>query len=58
MDPAVTLLIVDDEADLLRMLRTYLERIVHFYETRQPPEPVSYRRRHAEIDFALNTATE
>jgi nucleoside-diphosphate-sugar epimerase len=33
-------------------LPTYLEQLVRHYESDQPPEPVAYRRRRAEIDFA------
>jgi nucleoside-diphosphate-sugar epimerase len=39
-------------------LRDYLGKLIQHYETNPPPKPVGYRRRHAEIDFALNTATE
>jgi nucleoside-diphosphate-sugar epimerase len=38
-------------------LREYLGKLVAHYEQNPPPKPVAYRRRHAEIDFALNTAT-
>jgi nucleoside-diphosphate-sugar epimerase len=37
-------------------LRQYLDEIVDYYESTPPPKlPAGYRRRHAEIDFALNT---
>ncbi|MBZ0290816.1 MAG: NAD-dependent epimerase/dehydratase family protein [Anaerolineae bacterium] len=39
-------------------LREYLSRLVNYYEENPPPKPVGYRRRHAEIDFALNTERE
>jgi nucleoside-diphosphate-sugar epimerase len=39
-------------------LRDYLSKLVDYYETNPPPKPVGYRRRHAEIDFALNTEKE
>jgi nucleoside-diphosphate-sugar epimerase len=34
-------------------LRTYLQTIVDYYETHKPPQPVSYRRRHAEKMLAM-----
>lgn len=34
-------------------LRTYLEKIVRYYEENEPPRPASYRRRHAEKALAL-----
>ena len=34
-------------------LRTTLERIVAYYQTHEPPQPVSYRRRHAEKQLAM-----
>jgi nucleoside-diphosphate-sugar epimerase len=34
-------------------LRTYLAKIVAYYETHVPPQPVSYRRRHAEKMLAM-----
>jgi nucleoside-diphosphate-sugar epimerase len=36
-------------------LREYLGELVDFYEQNPPPKPAGYRRRHSEIDFALNT---
>jgi nucleoside-diphosphate-sugar epimerase len=39
-------------------LREYLSKLVSYYEENPPPKPVGYRRRHAEIDFALNTERE
>ncbi len=36
-------------------LREYLKRLVNYYEANPPPKPASYRRRHAEIDFAQHT---
>jgi hypothetical protein len=39
-------------------LRDYLAELVTYYEENPPPKPVGYRRRHAEIDFALNTERE
>lgn len=39
-------------------LRTYLERIVAFYDEHKPRQPVSYRRRHAERMLAMQLAQE
>ncbi len=39
-------------------LRVYLERIVAFYDEHKPPQPVSYRRRHAERMLAMQLAQE
>lgn len=34
-------------------LRTYLGKLVAFYDTNPPPKPASYRRRHAEVSFVV-----
>lgn len=34
-------------------LRSYLQTIADYYETHKPPQPVSYRRRHAEKMLAM-----
>jgi nucleoside-diphosphate-sugar epimerase len=34
-------------------LRTYLGKLVAYYETNPPPKPASYRRRHAEMNFVV-----
>jgi nucleoside-diphosphate-sugar epimerase len=39
-------------------LRTYLSNIIRYYEETEPPQPVSYRRRHAEKRFALQLVQE
>jgi nucleoside-diphosphate-sugar epimerase len=36
-------------------LREYLTKLVEYYEANPPPRPVGYRRRHAELDFAMHT---
>lgn len=35
-------------------LETYLERIIHYYASHYPAYPTSYRRRHAEKQFAAS----
>ncbi len=39
-------------------LRAYLENIVAYFEAHEPPQPVSYRRRHAEKMLALQLQQE
>jgi nucleoside-diphosphate-sugar epimerase len=39
-------------------LREYLSRIISYYEAHQPPQPASYRRRHAEKLFAMQAVQE
>ena len=34
-------------------LRSYLATIADFYDAHEPPQPVSYRRRHAEKMLAM-----
>jgi nucleoside-diphosphate-sugar epimerase len=34
-------------------LRTYLGKLVAYYDTNPPPKPASYRRRHAEMNFVV-----
>jgi hypothetical protein len=39
-------------------MRTYLERIAAYYEANEPPQPVSYRRRHSEKMLAMQLQQE
>jgi nucleoside-diphosphate-sugar epimerase len=39
-------------------LRTYLERILQYYDTHDIPEPISYRRRHSEKMMAMQMQQE
>jgi hypothetical protein len=34
-------------------LRTYLGKLVAYYDSNPLPKPASYRRRHAEVNFVV-----